>query len=219
MTAAHVGQLRRARRTRRSRDASTWRGFVARDFPERWSGTGGEESLADYLARERRHGPPRARHPRARAPDPHRGRDAGRHLDRDRRRGGAARAGPPVAVHARQRPRALGVAARDGRVPGGARGASEFRVAAIDYGMKRNIVRLLNAAGCRVTGLSRRRRRPSAILAADPDGIFLSNGPGDPSALAGPIRTIEKLVPSGPSSASAWATSSSASPSAPAPSS
>lgn len=76
-------------------------------------------------------------------------------------------------------------------------GRERFRVAAIDYGMKWNIVRLLNAAGCRV------RVYPATapaerVLESDPDGIFLSNGPGDPSALAGPIRTIERLVPARP---------------------
>jgi carbamoyl-phosphate synthase small subunit len=76
-------------------------------------------------------------------------------------------------------------------------GRERFRVAAIDYGMKWNIVRLLNAAGCRV------RVHPATasaerVLEADPDGIFLSNGPGDPAALAGPIRTIERLLPSRP---------------------
>ena len=66
-----------------------------------------------------------------------------------------------------------------------------FHVAAIDYGMKRNIVRLLNAAGCRVTVFPA-TASAEAILAAGPDGIFLSNGPGDPAALGAQIRTIEK---------------------------
>ncbi len=70
-------------------------------------------------------------------------------------------------------------------------------MAAIDYGMKRNIVRLLNAAGCRVKVFP--ASTPAArILEDDPDGVFLSNGPGDPAALAGPISTIERLVPERP---------------------
>jgi carbamoyl-phosphate synthase small subunit len=68
-----------------------------------------------------------------------------------------------------------------------------FRVAAIDYGMKRNIVRLLNKAGCRVTVFPA-TSSAQAILASDPDGIFLSNGPGDPAALPAQIRTIESLL-------------------------
>jgi carbamoyl-phosphate synthase small subunit len=68
-----------------------------------------------------------------------------------------------------------------------------FHVAAIDYGMKRNIVRLLNRAGCRVTVFPA-TVSAAAVLAADPDGVFLSNGPGDPAALSAQIRTIESLL-------------------------
>lgn len=68
-----------------------------------------------------------------------------------------------------------------------------FHVAAIDFGMKRNIIRLLNKAGCRVTVFPATASAQS-VLAADPDGIFLSNGPGDPAALAAQIRTIEALL-------------------------
>ncbi|MEP7132603.1 MAG: carbamoyl phosphate synthase small subunit, partial [Acidobacteriota bacterium] len=78
-----------------------------------------------------------------------------------------------------------------------AAGAESFHVAAIDYGMKTNIVRLLNAAHCRVTVFPA-SSTSEAILAENPDGIFLSNGPGDPSALSGPIRQIEKLIPKRP---------------------
>ena len=69
-------------------------------------------------------------------------------------------------------------------------------MAAIDFGMKRNIVRLLNRAGCRVTVFPATASAQS-ILEDRPDGIFLSNGPGDPAALAGPIATIEKLAATG----------------------
>jgi carbamoyl-phosphate synthase small subunit len=68
-----------------------------------------------------------------------------------------------------------------------------FHVAAVDYGMKRNIVRLLNAAGCRVTVFPA-TASASAILEAQPDGIFLSNGPGDPAALAAQIGAIEGFL-------------------------
>jgi carbamoyl-phosphate synthase small subunit len=59
--------------------------------------------------------------------------------------------------------------------------------------MKRNIVRLLNASGCRVTVFPA-TANADRILACDPDGIFLSNGPGDPAALPGPIAAIERLL-------------------------
>jgi carbamoyl-phosphate synthase small subunit len=63
----------------------------------------------------------------------------------------------------------------------GARGgAAKFRVVAIDYGVKRNILRLLADAGCEV--IVAPATAPAAeILAFHPDGVFLSNGPGDPA--------------------------------------
>jgi carbamoyl-phosphate synthase small subunit len=70
---------------------------------------------------------------------------------------------------------------------------ARFHVAAVDYGMKRNIVRLLLASGCRVTVFPA-TASADHILASNPDGIFLSNGPGDPAALGGPIGVIERLI-------------------------
>jgi carbamoyl-phosphate synthase small subunit len=68
-----------------------------------------------------------------------------------------------------------------------------LRVAAYDYGIKFNILRRLAAHGCQV------RVFPAATPAADvlawkPDGIFLSNGPGDPAAVTYAIRNIKQLV-------------------------
>ncbi len=57
----------------------------------------------------------------------------------------------------------------------------EFHVVAIDYGIKRNILRLLAANGCKVTVVPAQTATED-ILALKPDGIFLSNGPGDPAA-------------------------------------
>jgi carbamoyl-phosphate synthase small subunit len=75
----------------------------------------------------------------------------------------------------------------------------EFHVVAIDYGIKRNILRLLAGCGCKVTVVPAQTAAED-ILALKPDGVFLSNGPGDPAATgeyAVPvIRTvIEKGVP------------------------
>ena len=56
-----------------------------------------------------------------------------------------------------------------------------LHVVAIDYGVKRNILRLLARAGCRVTVVPA-TASAAEILALKPDGIFLSNGPGDPAA-------------------------------------
>lgn len=57
----------------------------------------------------------------------------------------------------------------------------EFHVVAIDYGAKRNILRCLASAGCRVTVLPA-QSNVEDILRHNPDGVFLSNGPGDPAA-------------------------------------
>jgi carbamoyl-phosphate synthase small subunit len=57
----------------------------------------------------------------------------------------------------------------------------EFHVVAVDYGIKRNILRLLASTGCRVTVVPATTSAQD-ILALAPDGVFLSNGPGDPAA-------------------------------------
>ncbi|MGE3245464.1 MAG: glutamine-hydrolyzing carbamoyl-phosphate synthase small subunit [Beijerinckiaceae bacterium] len=57
----------------------------------------------------------------------------------------------------------------------------KFHVVAIDYGVKRNILRLLADAGCKVTVVPA-TTDAETILAIKPDGVFLSNGPGDPAA-------------------------------------
>jgi carbamoyl-phosphate synthase small subunit len=66
-------------------------------------------------------------------------------------------------------------------------------VVAIDYGMKWNILRCLVQVGCRVTVVSG-RAKAAEVLAHRPDGIFLSNGPGDPSAVAYAVETLQDLV-------------------------
>ena len=91
---------------------------------------------------------------------------------------------------------ALTVSSLQARVERGGRGKKKYRVAAVDYGMKRNIVRLLQAGSCRVAVFPA-SAPAEQILESRPDGIFLSNGPGDPAALEGPIRTIGTLVETG----------------------
>jgi carbamoyl-phosphate synthase small subunit len=59
-------------------------------------------------------------------------------------------------------------------------GAGKYRVVAIDYGVKRNILRLLTEAGCSVIVVPA-TASADQIRALQPDGVFLSNGPGDPS--------------------------------------
>ena len=59
--------------------------------------------------------------------------------------------------------------------------SSRYNVVAIDYGVKRNILRLLAGTGCRVTVVPA-QTAAADILGLKPDGVFLSNGPGDPAA-------------------------------------
>jgi carbamoyl-phosphate synthase small subunit len=69
-------------------------------------------------------------------------------------------------------------------------------VVAYDYGMKRNIVRMLTGYGCRVTVVP--ASTPAAkVRELKPDGLFLSNGPGDPAALGYAIKNIQELASSG----------------------
>ena len=73
----------------------------------------------------------------------------------------------------------------------------KFHVVAVDFGIKRNILRCLASQGCRVTVVPATAKAED-ILSLKPDGIFLSNGPGDPAATgAYAVPEIEKLVDSG----------------------
>jgi carbamoyl-phosphate synthase small subunit len=68
-----------------------------------------------------------------------------------------------------------------------------FRVAAYDYGVKRNILRMLADRGCAVTVYP--AQAPAAdVLAAKPDGVFLSNGPGDPEPCEYAVEAIGRIL-------------------------
>jgi carbamoyl-phosphate synthase small subunit len=69
-------------------------------------------------------------------------------------------------------------------------------VVAYDFGMKRNIVRMLLRAGCRVTVVPS-TTPAAAVRDLNPDGLFLSNGPGDPAAVGYALETIRELSGSG----------------------
>ncbi|WP_421984295.1 glutamine-hydrolyzing carbamoyl-phosphate synthase small subunit [Roseibium sp.] len=73
----------------------------------------------------------------------------------------------------------------------------DFKVVAIDFGIKRNILRLLSEAGCDVTVLPA-TSTASDVLAHAPDGVFLSNGPGDPEATGEySVEMIREVVEKG----------------------
>jgi carbamoyl-phosphate synthase small subunit len=75
-------------------------------------------------------------------------------------------------------------------------GPVRFRVVAYDLGIKRGILRHLRHAGCGVTVVP--ATTPARdVLAMKPDGVFLSNGPGDPAAVDYAVDAVKELVPSG----------------------
>ena len=72
----------------------------------------------------------------------------------------------------------------------------EFHVVAYDYGVKHNILRMLAGRGCKLTVVP--AQTPAAeVLALNPDGVFLSNGPGDPQPCDYAIAAIRDIVDSG----------------------
>ena len=73
----------------------------------------------------------------------------------------------------------------------------EFHVVAVDYGIKRNILRLLAGSGCKVTVVPAKTSAED-IMALKPDGVFLSNGPGDPAATGEyAVPVIKTLIDTG----------------------
>lgn len=76
---------------------------------------------------------------------------------------------------------------------GGAPASLKHHVVAIDYGVKKNILRCLVDSGCKVTVVPA-TTSAADILALSPDGIFLSNGPGDPAAVGYAVETLKSLL-------------------------
>lgn len=75
-------------------------------------------------------------------------------------------------------------------------GEQKFHVVAYDYGVKRNILRMLVDRGCRLTVVPA-KTPASEVMALKPDGVFLSNGPGDPEPCDYAIEAIKQIVDSG----------------------
>jgi carbamoyl-phosphate synthase small subunit len=71
---------------------------------------------------------------------------------------------------------------------------TDKHVVALDYGMKWNIARHLRDIGCRVTILPGNTATAEEVLSHKPDGVFLSNGPGDPEPLTYAIETIQGVL-------------------------
>jgi carbamoyl-phosphate synthase small subunit len=74
--------------------------------------------------------------------------------------------------------------------------SAKYHVVAYDYGIKHNILRLLADRGCRLTVVPA-QTTAADVLALDPDGVFLSNGPGDPEPCTYAIAAIREIVDGG----------------------
>ena len=84
----------------------------------------------------------------------------------------------------------------DGQPGYGTQAAPTFQVVAYDFGVKKNILRMLAERGCKVTVVP--AQMPAAeVLKYRPDGIFLSNGPGDPEPCDYAIAAVSELIDSG----------------------
>ncbi len=73
------------------------------------------------------------------------------------------------------------------------RSSQRLHVVAYDFGIKRNILRLLADGGCRMTVVPA-QTSAEEVLALEPDGVFLSNGPGDPEPCDYAIAATQKLL-------------------------
>jgi carbamoyl-phosphate synthase small subunit len=85
-------------------------------------------------------------------------------------------------------------------------GSKQMHVVAYDFGIKQNILRMLARENCKVTVVPARTSAED-VLAMQPDGVFFSNGPGDPEPLDYAVENVQKLK--GRSSGFAWGTRSS----------
>jgi carbamoyl-phosphate synthase small subunit len=88
------------------------------------------------------------------------------------------------------------LAQADGKPGYGALHAPRWHVVALDFGIKKNILRMLAQRGCKVTVLPA-QTTAAQVLAYKPDGIFLSNGPGDPEPCRYAIDAVAELLETG----------------------
>ena len=162
------------------------RGVVVRDLARRHSNFRAEDHLGALLAAHTHPGHRRHRHPPADAPHPRRRRDARRVRRRRRRRAGCAlpRSSPaPTASTSSPRSRP------PRRTPSATVRAS---IVAYDFGIKTTILRQLPRLG-RVEVVPA-TTSAADVLARRPDGVFLSNGPGDPAMVQYATDEIAKLI-------------------------
>ncbi len=198
MTASHVGNYGLNEEDVES-DRVQVAAFAARHFPDRFSNARGKETVGEALAK--------AGVPGIDALDT-------RALVRHLRSAGAMRGAVSSEVaseadaaalfeRVKAQPQmagaalALAVSTREPyRFPMPPGVAPKARIAAIDYGIKTNILRMLAARGLEPTVFPA-TTPAKEILAQGFGGVFLSNGPGDPDALPGPVANVKEFVASG----------------------
>ena len=73
----------------------------------------------------------------------------------------------------------------------------KYHVVALDFGVKTSILNLMEAAGCRITVVPA-STSAKEVMAKNPDGVFLSNGPGDPAAITYAVKEVKKLLGQAP---------------------
>ena len=179
-------------------------GLVVREFSRMASNWRSEENAEQFLAENGIPGSRRDRHPRAGASPADARRDARRSFGGRRAPNESDRARPAIAVHGRARSgdaRFHCLAVLLGPAGGAllafrsrAGTAEQFcHVVAYDYGIKRNILRRLVQVGARVTVVPALTSAED-VLALNPDGVFLSNGPGDPEPLEFQAQQVRKLI-------------------------
>ena len=78
----------------------------------------------------------------------------------------------------------------------GTQGETQFHVVAYDFGVKYSILRMLASRGCKLTVVPA-QTPADEVLAMKPDGVFLSNGPGDPAACDYAVRAVRQIVEAG----------------------
>ena len=69
----------------------------------------------------------------------------------------------------------------------------KYSIVAFDFGIKHNILRIFESLGCKITVVPANTSAQD-VLSFEPDGIFLSNGPGDPAAVTYAIETVRSLI-------------------------
>ena len=197
MTVSHVGNYGVTAADDES-DRIQVAGFVARHFPDRFSSARGEEALLPVLSRTG-----------VVAVDGLDTRALVRHLRSRGAMRGALTTEPPADPGARElveevrrQPEMAGAAlALDAGTPApypfGDAAPGRARVAVLDYGIKRNILRRLAAHGLAGTVFPARATAGEIAAAGAWDGYFLSNGPGDPAALPACVATIRELLATG----------------------